>query len=104
MTVARDDFYKTARWQRLRKLQVMQHQHALWKFCLERGIVTVANVVDHVVPHLGDRTAFVTGKLQSLCEPGHKSAKRQIELHGYRIDIGLDGYPADPNHPFNRAR
>jgi len=30
--------------------------------------------------------------------------KRQIELHGYRLDIGLDGLPLDPNHPFNRAR
>jgi hypothetical protein len=29
---------------------------------------------------------------------------RQIELHGYRADIGLDGLPTDPNHPFNRAR
>jgi hypothetical protein len=29
---------------------------------------------------------------------------RQIELHGYRTDIGLDGFPTDPNHPFNRAR
>jgi hypothetical protein len=36
----------------------------------------------------------------------HKSAKRQIELHGhgYRLDIGLDGLPLDPNRPFNRAR
>ena len=28
----------------------------------------------------------------------------EIELHGYRIDIGLDGYATNPNHPFNRAR
>jgi 5-methylcytosine-specific restriction endonuclease McrA len=46
-------------------------QHPLCKFCLERGIVTAANVVDHVVPHKGDWTAFVTGKLQSLCEHCH---------------------------------
>jgi hypothetical protein len=59
------------------KFQLMQHP--LCKFCLERGIVTAANVVDHVVPHKGNWTAFVTGKLQSLCEPCHKSAKRQIE-------------------------
>jgi 5-methylcytosine-specific restriction endonuclease McrA len=100
--VAWADFYKTARWQRLRKLQLARHP--LCKFCLERGIVTAANVVDHVVPHKGDWAAFVTGELQSLCEPCHKSAKRQIELRGYRTDIGLDGYPLDPNHPFNRAR
>jgi 5-methylcytosine-specific restriction enzyme A len=62
------------------------------------------HVVDHVVPHRGDWNAFVTGKLQSLCEPCHKSAKRQIELRGYRSAIGLDGHPPHPNHPFNRAR
>jgi hypothetical protein len=38
-----------------------------------------------------------------LCEPCHNSAKRQIELRGYRCDVGIDGYPIDPNHPFNRA-
>jgi 5-methylcytosine-specific restriction endonuclease McrA len=95
-------FYKTARWQRLRKLQLTQHP--LCEFCLGRGIVTVATVVDHVVPHKGDWTAFCTGRLQSLCEECHKSTKRQIELRGYRCDVGLDGLPADPNHPFNRAR
>ena len=41
--VAWNDFYKTARWQRLRKFQLMQHP--LCKFRLERGIVTAANVV-----------------------------------------------------------
>jgi hypothetical protein len=61
--------------------------------------VTAASVVDHVEPHWGDWAAFVTGKLQSLWEPSHKSAKRQIELRGYRCDIGLDGFPTDPNHP-----
>src|SRR5215468_420511 len=94
-----DKFYKTARWKRLRKLQLTQHP--LCKFCLERGIVTAANAVDHVEPHKGDWTKFLTGKLQSLCEPCHKSAKRQIELRGSRCDIGLDGFPTDPNHPFN---
>ena len=64
----------------------------------------MSTAADQGEPHRGDWTAFVTGKLQSLCEPCQKSAKRQIELHGYRADIGLDGFPTDPNHPFNRAR
>ena len=59
--------------------------------------MTAANVVDHVTPHRGDWTAFVTGQLQSLCEPCHKSVKRQIELRGYRNDIGIEGSPANPN-------
>ena len=81
--VAWDGFYKTARWQRLRKFQLMEHP--LCKFCLQRGIVTPANVVDHVAPHRGDWTDFITGELQSLCEPCHNSAKRQVELRGYRL-------------------
>jgi hypothetical protein len=85
----------------LRKLQL--RRHPLCKFCLERGIVTAVNVVDHVTPHRGDANALVTGKLQSLCEPCHKSTKRQIELRGYRNDIGINGLPTDPNHPFTRA-
>jgi 5-methylcytosine-specific restriction enzyme A len=83
---------------------LQRSQHPLCKFCLERGIVMVANVVDHVVPHRGDWAAFVTGKLQSLCEPCHKSAKRQVKLRGYRCDIGLNDYPTDPNHPFSQAK
>ena len=96
-----DSFYRTSRWQRLRGHQL--RVHPVCKFCLERGIVTAANVVDHVTPDRGDWNAFVLGELQSLCEPCHKSTKRQIELRGYRTDIGIDGYPIDPNHPFNRA-
>lgn len=79
--VERAGFYKTRRWQRPRKLQL--RQHPLCKFCLEPGIVTAANAVDHVTPHRGDWNAFVTGELQSLCEPCDKSTKRQIELRGY---------------------
>jgi 5-methylcytosine-specific restriction endonuclease McrA len=94
-------FYDTARWQRLRKFQLQEHP--LCKFCLERGRVTSANVVDHVVPHRGDWTLFCAGELQSLCKECHDATKRQIELHGYRLDIGLDGLPLDKNHPFNRA-
>jgi|SRR6516164_8358157 5-methylcytosine-specific restriction endonuclease McrA len=97
-----DKFYKTARWKQLRKLQLTQFP--LCKFCLEHGIVEPATVVDHVMPHKGNWTEFVTGELQSLCEPCHKSAKRQVELHGYRFDVGLEGFPTDPNHPWYRAR
>jgi hypothetical protein len=78
--VAWADFYKTSRWQRLRRLQL--RQHAPCAFYLGRGHVTAANVVDRVEPHRGDWTAFCTRKLQSLCEPCYKPTKRQIELRG----------------------
>ena len=95
-------FHQTARWRRLRKLQLAQEP--MCKFCLERGVVTAANVVDHAVPHKGDWTAFVTGKLQSLCASCHNSTKQQIELHGHHRAVDSNGLPTDPNHPFNRAR
>lgn len=85
----------------MRKLLLAQYP--LCKICLEQGIVT-ANVVDHVVPHRGDWTAFCTGELQSLCEPCHGSVKRQNALRGFHGDFGLDGLPTDPNHLFNRGR
>src|SRR5215472_3091762 len=55
-----------------------------------------ANVVDHVTPHRRNWNVFVTGELQSLCEPRHKSAKRQIEPPRLPHRHGLDGYPASP--------
>jgi hypothetical protein len=45
-----------------------------------------------------------TGELLSLCVPCHNATRRQIELRGYHTDIGFDGFPTDPNHPFNRVR
>jgi 5-methylcytosine-specific restriction endonuclease McrA len=62
--VAWESFYKTARWRRLREFQLAQHP--LCKFCLERGIVTAANVFDHVTPHQDDWTAFVTGAYRKV--------------------------------------
>jgi 5-methylcytosine-specific restriction protein A len=95
-------FYNTARWQRLRKHQL--REHPVCAFCLQRGQVVPAVVVDHIEPHKGDWNRFCLGKLQSLCEVCHNGRKREIELRGYCTDVGLDGYPLDPNHPFNRAR
>jgi hypothetical protein len=60
-----------------------------------------ATVADHVVPHRGHWTAFVTGNLQSLCELCRKSTKAQSEQRSYACGVGLDGLPIDPNHPFN---
>jgi 5-methylcytosine-specific restriction protein A len=94
--------YSTARWQRIRKYQLMEHP--LCKYCAERGLVTPATVCDHVEPHRGDVGKFWCGPFQSLCKPCHDSAKRFVEERGYRPDVGLDGWPLDPNHPANRAR
>jgi hypothetical protein len=94
--------YCSAKWRRIRKQQL--REHPLCKFCLERGIITPATIADHVEPHKGDINAFWCGTLQSLCLTCHNRTKRQIEVMGYRPDIGLDGWPLDPRHPVYRLR
>ena len=47
-----------------------------------------AEVAHHVKHHEGDWTAFVNGKLESLCAPCH------AEIHGrLKVPIGADGWP-----------
>jgi hypothetical protein len=70
--------------------------------CLADGYSVVATVVDHIVPHHGDKTLFFTGELQSLCATHHNSFKKKLELRGYSTQIGIDGWPIDPMHPLHR--
>jgi hypothetical protein len=46
-----------------------------------KGIATPATIADHVESHRGDWSAFLTGKLQSLCARCHDSLKK---LHDRR--------------------
>jgi 5-methylcytosine-specific restriction enzyme A len=98
-----DHLYSSARWRRMRKLQLQQHP--LCKFCFEsRGEVTIATVVDHIDPHKGDINKFWLGELQSLCHRCHVSTKQFVELNGYCPHIGLDGWPVDKRHPVYQQR
>ncbi len=97
-----DRWYSTARWQRLRKHQLSEHP--LCALCAEKGLVVPASIVDHIIPHKGNWDAFVLGKLQSLCKLCHDRDKRMIELRGYSVEIGTDGYPVDPRHPAYRPK
>ena len=93
-----DHLYRTARWGRIRKQRLLAHP--LCKFCLDRGLVEPATLVDHIVPHQGDVNRFWLGPFQSLCKNCHDVSKREIEMYGFRCDVGLDGQPLDPNHPW----
>jgi len=85
-----DPWYSSGRWGRIRKM--------------ERGIVTPAEICDHIEPHRGDVNKFWLGPFMSLCKRCHDSTKRMVETRGFRPDIGLDGWPLDPNHPVYRTR
>jgi 5-methylcytosine-specific restriction enzyme A len=71
--------------------------------CLEQDRVTPATIADHVVAHGGDWNSFRLGKLQSLCQACHQG-KWAEDRRGYSCDIGADGSPLDPAHPWHRAR
>ena len=92
--------YNTRRWQRRAKLQI--REFPLCSMCLVRNVVTPATVADHITPHHGDHQLFYFGELQSLCQHCHSSRKKQLETYGYQRDVGIDGWPIDPNHPANR--
>jgi 5-methylcytosine-specific restriction enzyme A len=76
----------------------------LCAYCLKRGIITPAEIADHIEPVDGDWNRFRLGKLQSLCKSCHSSIKASEERTGYSSDIGADGWPLDPRHPANAPR
>jgi 5-methylcytosine-specific restriction protein A len=65
--------------------------------------ITPATIADHDPPHGGDYNKFILAPLQSLCADCHKGKWAQ-DKRGYSLDIGVDGYPIDPKHPFYLAR
>jgi 5-methylcytosine-specific restriction endonuclease McrA len=91
------DWYGLGRWKTRAHFQL--RQHPLCRYCLDKNVVTIAVIADHVVPHRGDWNAFWLGALQSLCKTCHESGKKYAENRGFRSDIGADGWPVDPKHP-----
>jgi 5-methylcytosine-specific restriction enzyme A len=65
---------------------------------LQRGVVQVATIANHIEPHRDDWNKFLTGKLQSLCFDCHNRDKAYIDKHGHaRVIIGVDGWPIEPS-------
>ena len=95
-------WYRTKRWFRKRQRQLRDFPFC--KLCLALGKTRPATVVDHVEQHGGDPLKFWHGALQSLCKPCHDGVKQREEVQGFSRDIGEDGWPVDPRHPFNKGR
>ncbi|TAM96312.1 MAG: HNH endonuclease [Rhizobiaceae bacterium] len=70
-------WYKTARWQAIRDLQLQREP--LCRICEDAGIITAATVCDHVERHNGDPVRFWSGPFQSLCASCHSSEKQRQE-------------------------
>lgn len=69
------DFYQSRKWRSLRSLKLQQTP--LCEQCGRKGILTPAQMVDHIVPINKGGAPLDLGNLQSLCNKCHaaKSAK-----------------------------
>lgn len=58
--------------------------------CLKEGIYTVATVVDHIIPHKGDRELFWDSKNhQALCTSHHNRKTAREDMGGWNSKEGL---------------
>lgn len=109
--------YNLSAWRRRLRPQHLERE-PLCRACLQRGIVNDGSltsagehqtnprrrflVVDHLVPHRGDKALFLDpGNLQTLCPDDHDQNKQRLETRGYSEERGEDGWPLDPMHPAN---
>ncbi|MDV7638712.1 HNH endonuclease signature motif containing protein [Acinetobacter baumannii] len=66
------------RWQKARERFL--RSNPLCVYCKAKGLVEVATVVDHIIPHRGDQEIFWDeSQWQSLCASCHSSTKQKEE-------------------------
>lgn len=81
-----------AAWRRVRKRHLMANP--LCVYCLRQGIVTAANVVDHIERiALAPHRRLDPANLQSLCKRHHDADKQAEDKGRALVTIGLDGWP-----------
>lgn len=68
------------KWQRARADFLAQADNVLCRMCQAIGLVELATVVDHIVPHKGDMELFWDrSNWQPLCKRHHDREKQQHE-------------------------
>jgi hypothetical protein len=100
MPEQRPRWYGAERWRRRAALQMKLHP--LCALCAQRGEVQAAEIAHHDPSHRNDERAFWFGPLVSVCKRCHDGIVQQAEKRGFHCEIGVDGYPTDPNHSFWR--
>ena len=94
-------WYQQKVWKLAREMQLGKEPLCEW--CAARGVVTPATVVNHVIPHKGNWLLFIDpDNHASVCKACHDGPIAEVERKGYNRDIGLDGWPTDPRHPYAR--
>lgn len=96
-------FYKTARWQQMRRLQLQREP--LCRYCTEAGRTSAATIANHRKAHKGDPALFWdAANLESTCKRCHDSTVQSMEKSGFRKGCSADGMPLDERHPWHQAR
>ena len=79
-------------WRKARLVHLAQEP--LCRFCLGLDCIVEATVVDHIIPHKGDKDLFWdTDNWQSLCKTCHDSIKSRMENGKEVVTTGQDGWP-----------
>ena len=65
------------RWERFRASFLAANP--LCEFCLPKGEIRPAQVVDHDLPHRGDPELFWNNSFTALCAKHHSSVKQRLE-------------------------
>lgn len=85
-------WYSTREWATLRAAQLRAEPFC--RLCMKVGRSRPAVVVDHIVPHKGDRVLFFDPlNLQSLCRHCHDSVKQSWEIGDEGRGCDFDGVP-----------
>lgn len=97
-----DSMYLYGRtWRQIRYQRLVKFP--LCALCARLGVVTAATVVDHIVPHRGNKELFFDSEnLQSLCQHCHDSHKQRQEKSGVLSGCDAEGNPLDAMHPWFR--
>lgn len=70
--------------------------------CAKRGVRTRATLVNHKIPHRGDRKLFWRrSNWESSCKPCHDGPIQSFERTGVMRGCNEDGIPLDEGHHWN---
>lgn len=88
------NLYASRQWRALRINQLQNNP--LCAFCLSQNLIVSASIVDHVIPHKGNKALFFQpDNLQSLCKLCHDKTKQILEKRGVFIGTDISGAPID---------
>lgn len=83
----------------------LQRTNYLCEDCQAIGRITLATIVDHIIP-LSKGGPDTDENTRNLCD--EHDAKRTAEQFGFKVApkqrIGLDGWPLDVDHPWRKAQ